>query len=535
MTDFLDIVKNTTTSPGVYLMKNKKGEVIYVGKAKNLKKRLFSYFNKSPKTPKTTQLVKNIDKFDTIITSSEQEALLLEFSLIKQYSPKYNIRLKHSESYPYIAINVNSEAPYFQIKYQKKDPKYSYFGPYPQIHFAYEIVELLNKTFKLRTCKDNVYSHRSRPCLLFQIGQCSAPCTKEIELKKYKENVLEAISVLENKQSSFKKNITIEMNKAAKNQDFERAAVLRDQIVALDKIREKQAIYNNKNQDSKLFLNLVRDKNFYHIGVLKVDQGRVIDLQTYTFEDYDPEEDGSFYLLDFITQQKLSGEIVLPKDYDLSTYKVESLNISLRVAKGASEESLLSMISSNLVKNSTSEENYQELESVLELSKIPNLIECYDISHFQGSFMVGSKVSFLATQPNKDSYRKYKIKTISQVNDFAALEEVLTRRFSDHGDKFPEVIIIDGGILQVQVALRVLEKLNIQGVEVLGIAKDRTKSEFKSDTLETSGERIVFPDGREKKLEPRTFTYRLVTQLRNEAHRFALKYHRQLRSKNLLK
>lgn len=535
--DLLQKAKDTTESPGVYLMKSKTGVVLYVGKAKNLKNRLKSYFQpKIPKTTKTTQLVNLIEDFEIVQTLTEQEALALELNLIQKYQPKYNIKLKNSGGYPFIKIDFNKEAPFLEWQFtnKNKDKNVKYFGPYPSVQDLKEVIDFLNNTFKLRTCNEGTYRFRSRPCLLFQINKCSAPCTKEISLKDYNENLKKAIEVLEGKSKEVIKDLTSKMEAMADKQLFEQAAELRDRVNKIKQLTEKQSAINPNSEDSFLVAEVLLNQNSYILGFLEVEKGKIQGfkfLEDDLLENLNEEE----ILKDFFYKYKPEEEKVIYSKKDLSYLNAN--NQKWITIKDLWHKNLMSILEKNLQntqpKLKTVElSSLEEIKTLLNMEEIPLKIECVDISNLQGTFNVGSKVCFLQGRPEKSEYRKYKIKTVQGANDFASIKEVIKRRFSKEEESFPQLMVIDGGIEQLKKALEALEELQVQGVTIVGLAKDKTLKDFKSQEIKTKGERIILPSGQEILLTPGTVSYRVLTSIRNEAHRFALKFHRELRSKN---
>ena len=535
--ELLQKAKESSDSPGVYLMKSKSGVVLYVGKAKKLNHRLKSYFQpKIPKSAKTVQLVKNIEDFEIIQTLSEEEALTLELNLIQKFQPKYNIKLKNSGGYPYIKIDFNKESPFleWQMHSKQKDSKVKFFGPYPSVQDLKEVIDFLNTTFKLRTCNEGTYRFRSRPCILFQIGKCSAPCTKEISLQEYEKNLNKAIEVLEGKSKTVLKDLEKEMKIAAQEQNFEKAAELRDRIGKVKLLEAKQSAINPNRQDSFLVADVMLSQNSYILGFLEVEEGKI---------------KGFKFLEDDLLEDLTEGDIL--KDFFFKHLPDQNKTIIVKSGlnpspikncnwQGLDEkwyENLMEILDKNLKsiqpKLKTVEISaLEEIKALLGMDEIPLKIECVDISNLQGSFNVGSKVCFLQGKPEKSEYRKYKIKTVEGANDFASIKEVVQRRFSKENESFPQLMVIDGGIEQLKKAQEALIALEVQGVTLVGLAKDKTLKDFQSSEIRTKGERIVKITGEEILLVPGTVSYRILTSIRNEAHRFALKYHRELRSKN---
>lgn len=524
--------KNLPASPGVYCMKNNKMQIIYVGKAKILPNRVKTYFNpKYPKNTKTLKMINEVKDFDFIVVKNEEEALRLEYNLIKQHSPKYNIKLKNTRGYPYLKIDLNNEFPKLEISYVKHKQKgVKFFGPYPNIKELYSNRDFLNQRLQLRTCSDHEIKNRVRPCLLFQLKQCSAPCVEKKH--DYKEQISLLLNILEAKPSVVKE-LTAKMEDFATKENFEQAAKMRDLI---EFVKKQKSTVNKLTTGQHLFLSWKEQNHSVLVGMLLVKDGNIVDLYKYNLENFE----------DLPTSELISQNLLFllsGLDSSVDTFNLGfKINPLLTTIVQDEFKVKITAISNNeytsLIQNNLHDEvglSYDQLVSIkqeLELENIPYKIECMDISNWQESHPVGSKVVMMEGILDKASYRKYKMKTKGP-NDFAMIKELVLRRFAKEEDTFPDLLVIDGGIQQLQKAQEALDELKIQGVEVVGLAKDKVKSDFKSDQIIKTGERIVKISGQEIGITSQMVSYK-ITKLRDEAHRFAISYHRKLRSKNSL-
>ena len=523
----LDVVKTFPESPGVYLMKDQKGRVLYVGKAINLRRRVRSYFL-NPDRSKIKRLVEKIHDIEFIVVNNEREALLTEFNLIKKHSPPFNSKLKGKESYPFIFIDKRDKFPFFKItsKPLEHHKDLIKFGPYPFYDSAKEVCDLLNESFQLRTCSDNTLKHRNRPCILHSIGKCSAPCTKVISEENYLKQIDEAINSF--KPSNLKKiikDLETKMKSKAAEEKFEEAGRLKNAWEGWKKVAEKQSVTNLNSNDSFLYISILSENLYDHLIALEFKNGSFWGVQKKTMI----HEERDLNLLSFALS--LEGRVVA-SSYDLSP--LQDLGFTIHSLNKSSKEYLEHMALENLQKSKDQEliksSDHELLLKELQIDKLEK-IECYDISHLQGTSTAGSRVVWEHGALRKNLYRHYNIRHQEGNNDFLSLSEVLRRRLEKTEDAYPDVLLIDGGKGQVEAVEAVVKDLNIQGVLVWGIAKARVKGDFKDAEVFATEERLV-KNGEETPLTPGSLSYRLITTLRNEAHRFALKHHRQLRSKN---
>ncbi|OPJ65115.1 excinuclease ABC subunit UvrC [Clostridium oryzae] len=563
MFDFEYQLKILPDRPGVYIMKNSLGEVIYVGKAKILKNRVRQYFQHNVNhTTKVKAMIKNIAEFEYIVTDSEKEALILECNLIKKYRPRYNILLKDDKHYPFIKITTNEEFPraFVTRNYVKDGNKY--FGPYPDASSVHETLDTIKMIFPLRNCKKNISenSPKFRACLNYHIGLCKAPCEHLISRKEYSEIVQDVINLLSGSDTKVVKVMEKSMLEASENLEFEKAAAFRDKINALKKIREKQKIIIGNFEDED-YIDLYSDDKDTCVQVFFLRQGKIVGREHYMLEDT-AEERVESVISQFIKEfyggtPFFPAHIYVPEVEDsdlleewLSARKGSKVDI--KVPKRGEKKSLLDMVKNNakitleqfktkLIKDKQMNETaIRQLSEVLELDDVPHRIESYDISNIQGFDSVGSMVVFEEGKPKNSDYRRFKIKTVQGANDYDSMREILDRRFS-HGIEeiksiqqrnlqysmgkfciFPDVILMDGGRGQVNIALQVLEKYGIN-IPVCGMVKD--------DKHNTRG--LIY-NNEELPISSNSEVMKLITRIQDEVHRFAISYHRTLRDKRVL-
>ncbi len=567
--------REASTSPGVYLMKDEEGGILYVGKAKNLKNRLSTYFQAPPHdVARTEMLVNRIRRYDVILTETESEALILEMTLIKKYKPKFNVRLKDDKAYPYLRIQTHDPAPRIEWTRRVRRDGARYFGPFPSAWSARQVMHLLNETFQLRDCSDNTFRHRSRPCILHQMGKCTAPCVKKVAPADYHGQMAQAVQVLEGKSENLVGSLRRGMGEAAEREEFELAAEYRDQIQSLELVTATQGVADAdagsvRNRDVAA---IARKEIEAHGVLLQVREGRMVAVRHYHLQNTDPSIPDSEIIFDFLAQYYLAADraaeaelegadvseygaagpalakptevllIEAPEDFELLE---STVGVQVKVPETDKDRQLLNVATANArhgleqAAKKLAGHGIQALEEVqdkLHLPRIPHRIECYDISNIQGTDQVASRVTFIDGAPDKNLYRRYKIKTVVGANDFASMHEVLGRRFANTEEDLPDLVVVDGGKGQLAQAVAIMEELGIQGVGVVGLAKARTESDFQATEVKSSYERIFIP-GRKNPvpLLPHTAAYKLLTHVRDEAHRFAITYHRLLRSKRTLK
>jgi excinuclease ABC subunit C len=543
-------------SPGVYLMKNKEAKIIYVGKAKELRNRVRSYFAKLHDSPKTTFLVRNIFHIEYIITKTEAEALLLEASLIKKHRPKYNIRLKDDKAYPYVKLSRRHDFPRFTLARKVKRDGSIYFGPYTSGQTVRDMIQFLNQIHKIRDCTDHFFKSRKRPCITYDIGRCTAPCVQLVSKEEYGLQVRDAQAFFKNKNARLLKNLEQQMLDLAEQEKFELAARLRDSLQAIERVMEKQSVINANSEKDQDIFSYFGDARGTLISSLHVRQGSVIGHKNHFFpllDNSSPEEDPRDWLITFLNQyyedNVVPDEVLLPLDigHDLRKLLTEVLylygnkDVNVLFPTSSSGQKLLDMAHENaekqfqnhVTKSEAKKEALEMIQKKLGLAKYPRRIECYDISNFQGQETVASQVVFEDGVPNKDQYRRYKIKTVVGQNDFESMKEVLSRRLGHEEWEEPDLIVVDGGKGQLSFALQALKNLEKEHIPIVGLAKERTKGSFKEEEVERTEERFYLPN-RQNPVIFRTNTeaFRILVSLRDEAHRFAITYHRLLREQS---
>ena len=563
MFDFEYHIKNLPDKPGVYLMKNSLGEVIYVGKAKVLKNRVKSYFQKSKNhSEKVKVMVKNIAEFEYIVTDSEMEALILECNLIKKYSPKYNILLKDDKFYPFIKITVNDDYPRVFVTRRFAKDGSKYFGPYTNGSVVYETLDLIYKIFPLRNCKLVIKENgeKVRPCLNYHIKKCLGPCGGHISKEEYGKMINDIIDILSGKETYITKMLKSDMEKAAEELEFEKAASLRDKILSINAIAEKQKIFKTMEGDED-FINIEQDEKVSCIQVFFSRDGKVIGREHFIFENTANESIGEI-IEDFIGSfyggtAKIPKTIYVPQidNFDLMeeylTIK-RGAKVWIKVPQKGPKKEMLEMVKNNaritlekfkdkyLKDKEINRISLLELQDLLELEECPQRIEAYDISNIQGVDSVGTMIVFEEGRAKNSDYRRFKIKTVKGANDYDSMREILTRRFNHGLDEikaiqqrdlklsagkfstFPDLIMMDGGKGQVNVALEVLQSLNID-IPVCGLVKD--------DKHQTRG--IIY-NNNELIINKSSNLMQLIRRIQDEVHRFAITYHRSLRDKRTL-
>ncbi|WP_396144498.1 excinuclease ABC subunit UvrC [Anaerospora sp.] len=524
--------------PGVYLWKDDQKRIIYVGKAVNLKNRVRSYMQSSRNhSPKVRSMVSRIADLEYIITSSEIEALILECNLIKKHRPKYNISLRDDKSYPYVKVTLNETYPrvYATRKVIKDGARY--FGPYTNAGAVHETLKLLKRLFPLRTCRQ---LDAQRPCLQYHIKRCLAPCAGKVEPAVYGEMIKAVCLFLEGRSDDVIKNLKKRMEEAAENLEFELAAQLRDQLAAVDKVREKQNIVTGSgDQDA---VGLARSAVGTCVQVFFIRSGKMVGRDHFLLTNSEEEEDAKVleaFLKQYYSQAAfLPREVLLPFDVPeqqlLSDWLTEAKGgrVAVDTPKRGTKKDLVSMASGNAARvleeqalrlqaaNERTDGALLELADYLDLEAPPERIECFDISHIQGAETVASMVVFEGGQPKKDDYRRYKLQTVEgKPDDFKSMQEVVGRRYRDlTSAPVPDLIIIDGGKGQLSSALEIIRSSGLTSATVVGLAK-----EFEHIFKEGESDPVILPRHSQ--------SLYLVQRIRDEAHRFAITYHRKLRSK----
>ena len=536
-------LKTLTTRPGVYIMRNKDGEIIYIGKAKNLKNRVSQYFRNSPKPSKVQAMVNNVDDFDYFIAVSELDALGLESNLIHKYQPFYNILLKDGKAFPYIKIDLKEEFPRLEIvrKVKKKDGE-KYFGPYIAGIDPREILKTINMAFKIRTCKLKINSKNpaKRECLNYSLGLCLAPCTGRTTKEEYGEEIKKVIRFLNGNDDEIEKILEEKMEIASNLQNFERAIELRESLKMVEKLKQKVVANLTKDVNKDIFA--------YHtdgisgvINVMVIRGGKILGIVN--FEQSDAELEESETLFNFICQYY--GNMLVPNEIIVSHPINEELlksfveknvkiisnphgtNLTLlKMAKENAVEYLEKKMAKEKIAYNSSIGAMKMLQEKLSLKNLPKRIECYDISHISGTNKVASMVVFVNGVAEKKEYRKFKIKTVEGNDDFASLKETLTRRLQrykdQNGESFkekPDLLVIDGGKGQLSSCYEILKDFNLENqIDIIALAK---KLEEVYTTKDNNA--VILKYG--------SAELKLLQRVRDEAHRFAITFHRQLRTK----
>ena len=551
-----DNLTNMPSRPGVYLMRDKGGKVIYVGKAKDLRARVRAYFNSPDGRSQIEFLVRRVDDIETLVTSNDKEALILENNLIKQYKPRYNIRLKDDKSY--LSIKVTTQHAWPRILATRKIVKDGnrYFGPFSSAVAARETIDIIEKHFLLRNCTDHNFRNRSRPCLQYQIKRCMAPCVLPIAQEVYREQVRQAMLFIDGKQQQLIDELKQRMQEKSDALEFESAARIRDQIQAVEKTLEKQRMVAHWGVDQDIF-GLYREGGFIEVQVLLVRQGKLTDNLSYSLEDLEfPDEEivGSLLTQFYQGHRFIPDEILLPVALEDCEVREEYLSerkgkaIEILTPQRGDRRHLLQMAEEN-AKQSFSERHDQEkarekmlteLQTQLRLKRYPQRIECFDISTIHGANAVGSMVTFINGEPDKNLYRHFRIRTIdasSGGDDFGMMLEVLKRRFARGKEEadLPDLIVVDGGKGQLAMALTAMAEIGIEGVEAVGLAKMRVQAAPRSSEIERLEERVFLPGQTNPVILRRNSNALFLLQrVRDEAHRFAITHHRKLRSKQTL-
>lgn len=541
------------TSPGVYLFKDRAGEVIYVGKAKNLRARVRQYARGGDGRVQITFLLSQLTDVEVLLTSSEKEALLLENTLIKQYWPRYNIRLKDDKSYWHVKVTTHDTWPRLFLTRQVVKDGSKYLGPFHSSAAVQETLEIIRKIFPLRTCSDTVFRNRTRPCLEYQIKRCLGPCTLSVDPVDYQRQLKGALLLLEGKNSELVAQLTTRMQEAAEALRFEEAARLRDQIRALTQTGERQHVATPLGNDQDI-IGMYREGGFVEIQILLVRGGKLVGNIGYSFDDNEfPDEEVLAELLTQFYQGErfVPDEIILPVTLEdvaareelLSERKNKKVTVvypqrgdKVRLVEMAQENAHQSFIEKRRGADQK-EKTLDSLRRALYLQNAPKRIECFDISNIQGNLAVGSMVVFDEGEPDKNRYRRFRIKTVEGADDFGMMYEVLTRRYRRalEENDLPDLLMVDGGKGQLGVAIEVLRELNITEVDLIGLAKMRTERDPFAEDVEHSSERVFLP-GRKNPvvLKPNSTALFLLQRVRDEAHRFAITYHRQLRAQERL-
>lgn len=558
-----NLCENLPRGPGVYLMKSAKGEILYIGKASNLRSRVSSYFSKdSGERYQVRFLVSKIGAIETIITDNAKEALLLENTLIKKHRPRYNVNLKDDKSYVSIKLSIRDEFPRIYVTRKIRKDGSLYFGPYSSAWASREVADFIDTHFKLRTCGDHEFRNRVRPCLQYQIHRCDAPCVGYVGKEDYAKLVRQARLFLEGRAEELKKTVHDLMAKSAEAESYEDAARYRDLLSDVERTLEKQKVVSHR-QISRDVVGFHREGELATLYLMMVREGALQESRTFNFKSM--EEDAELlanFLLQYYSEGRfLPSEILLSTPLEESDTVAEILceraghKVELAVPQRGEKLSLLNLAHQNAAqafqargqREKDAEETLADLQRRLELKHLPRSIECYDISNFQGKESVGSLVCFQDGKPKRHGYRHFKIRTVDGSNDFASMYEVLSRRLrraEENPEKWslPDLFVIDGGKGQLNAALQAFRDRNLTGIDIVSLAKSKLldegelSAEVKIEARARSEERVFLPNRKDPIFFPANSSALFVlVQIRDEAHRFGIEYHRKLRKKRSLK
>ncbi len=515
MFEKLKIPKN----PGCYIFKDKKDIVLYVGKAKNLKNRIETYKNKKNLDPKTEYMLGKSVDLDFIVTDTEVEALILENTLIKKYQPKYNIRLKDAKSHAYIKI-TEEKYPRAVIA-RRKTGKGKYYGPFVSAQERDYILHFIKKTFNLRTCK----KLKKKPCLRYHIKMCDAPCIDLISKKEYNKKITKIKKVLSGKTKELINDLETEMKKLSNEKKFELAIKLRNEIFALKNLNERQNMKREKKYNEDIINYEIKNDKVY-LMLFNIYKGTLFNKNEFIFENTKDFFDE--FIVQYYSENIIPKEIIIPEKVDNSIKdfleKKRKTNVKINIPKRGEKKQLLELVLKNIELTFFSDiKKPMVLKERLKLEDTPNVIECFDISHLSGTSTVGSMVQFRNGRPDKNNYRRFKIRTVDGIDDFEAISEVVRRRYirlKKENREYPDLIIIDGGRGQLNFSKRELEKIGVK-IPIISVAK--------------KFEEIYIPGRVDPlKLSNKDKALHYIQEIRNEAHRFAIKYNRLLRRKELI-
>jgi len=538
------VLENLPLLPGVYRFFDGRGEVLYVGKAKQLKKRVASYFQKTSVSPRIRLMVSHIARIETTVTRSEAEALLLENNLIKSLRPRYNILFRDDKSYPYIVL-TGDEFPRLTYYRGSPDRRSQYFGPYPNAYAAKESMQLLQRIFRIRTCENSVFNNRTRPCLLHQINRCTAPCVKLISAQDYQTDIRNTVLLLQGRHQEVEQSLAAAMERAAEAQHYEQAAVLRDQLRALHTVQQKQFVESTGGATDADIIALAMHNGLVCVNLAMVRGGRHLGDKSF-FPEHAEDLAANEIVQAFIAQHYLNRSVppllVLDAECDdetLSQLLGEQAGhaVKISLAAGGERRQWLEMAQRNALLALQQREAQQggqklRLDKLRELLDMPELqrIECFDISHTMGEATQASCVVYENLDMRPSQYRRYNITGITPGDDYAAMRQALTRRYQKlaedgNGEERarPDLVLIDGGLGQLHIAMEVMHELGLNELALVGVAKGEERK--------AGLEQLIYPDGSARQLRSDDPALHLIQQIRDEAHRFAITGHRAKRGK----
>ncbi|MGB6338608.1 MAG: excinuclease ABC subunit UvrC [Candidatus Aminicenantaceae bacterium] len=531
--DLKTILEDLPTKPGIYFFKNSENDVIYIGKARSLKDRVKSYFG-TTSDPKVHNILAETIDVDYIFTDSEKEATFLENNFIQQYQPKFNIRLKDDKAFPYLKVTLQDRFPGIFLTRRVEPDGARYFGPFNPVHQARKTIHLINKSFGIRGCRETIPGKRKRPCLEYDLKLCTAPCVQYISESEYRARVEDTLLFLEGKTDKLLRSLKQKMKEEAADEEFERATQLRDLIQAIEQLKAKPTLISTKQENKDIF-GYSATENEVHLTVFSMRQGKVIETEVMSCKKKKNVLDSSILSSELLKYYKKSPDfpdkIILPfrisrkKNISLSISQAKGKKIDMIIPIRGENKKLLELAQKNtedLARKETDTPSLSELKNLLGLKSMPLRIEGFDISNTGGDESVGSMVVFEEGKPNKSEYRKYKIRTVDGPDDVASLNEVIRRRYASiltEGQEFmPDLVFVDGGKGQLNAALKALHELGVEDVAVASLAKKE--------------EQIFIPNQKEGlRLKRTSPALQLLQNIRDEAHRFAITYHRRRRTK----
>jgi excinuclease ABC subunit C len=543
------------TNPGVYLFKDEKGKILYVGKAENIRNRVNSYFQKTTgKDVKTLAMLERVADIDTFVTDTEKEAFILEDNLIKTYHPRYNVKLRDDKNYPCLRLTLEDEYPTLCIVRRIKKDGSLYFGPYPSATSLRETLRLIRRLFPIRTCMDTKFTHRLRPCINYEMDRCSGPCCEKVDPMEYRKVVQQVRMFLVGKNRDLVENLKQRMEEESEALHFEAAAKVRDQIRHIEQVIEKQKIVSQDFLDQDV-IGFYRQDHKIIVHPLFVRAGRLMGGKGFVLPStglFDEEVLSSFLNQYYREGKLIPEEVLIPRAIPQQTLLEERLTelkgkrVRILAPVRGDKKRLLEMARQNAEKFLLAEAELEEdrekllqtLREKLHLRRTPRRIEAFDISNFQGGYAVGSMVSFEEGEPDKDAYRRYKIKTVEGADDYGMMYEVLLRRYRKavEEESLPDLVLLDGGRGQLNVAQEVFKELQIKEVDLISLAKERTVERDRFSSFAKSEEKVFHPQYKEPFiLGRRSALLHLLDRIRDEAHRFAITYHKKVRAKETIK
>lgn len=548
-------IEHLPSNPGVYLFKDKKGTILYIGKAGNVKHRVISYFQKPiGKDVKTLTMLEKVADIDTIVTDTEKEALILENNLIKEHHPRYNVKLRDDKNYPCLRLSVEEDFPTLSIVRRIKKDRSLYFGPYPSATSLRMTLKLIRRLFPIRTCLDTKFTHRLRPCINYEMARCLGPCCEKVDPIQYREVVHQVRMFLEGKSEDLIQRLKNKMEEESGRLNFEAAAKIRDQIEHIERIIEKQKIVSRDFLDQDV-IGFHRQDHTIVIHPLFVRGGKLLGGKGFALpsSEFPDEEILSSFLHQYYREGRFIPEqILIHKVIPEQTFaeqwlgELKGKKVRILVPAKGNKRQLLEMACENAEKFLLTETKFEEdekklleaLKESLHLRNLPQRIEAFDISNLQGGDAVGSMAVFEAGKPAKERYRHFKIKTVEEADDYGMMYEVLLRRYKKalEEDDLPDLVLVDGGRGQLSVAQQVLRELKIDDVDLLSLAKERIVEGPRFSRMGKTDEKVFHPQYKEPLVLGRhSALLHFLDRIRDEAHRFAITYHKKLRGKKTIK